>query len=124
MNSVQKLFLKTVLILITLVILIGRAQAQTDPCPPMPAGYICVPRAVGVKALEDADARAALEKQVKAQDDAIVGYKDELEKMRIEFARVSGELTATKQTQVRDAAIIEMLLQNVKKKRNALITIF
>ena len=98
--------------------------AQTDPCPVMPSGYLCLPRAVAVKALEDADARAALEKQVKAQDDAIAGYKDELEKIRIEFARVSGELTATKQTQVRDAAIIEMLLQNVKKKRNAFITLF
>lgn len=124
MNSVQKLFLKMILVLITLVILIGRAQAQTDPCPPMPSGYLCLPRAVAVKALEDAEVRKALEAQVKAQDDAIAGYKDELEKIRIEFARASGELTALKQNAVSDRAIIQLLLQNVKKKRNAFITIF
>ena len=117
MNNVQKLFLKMVLVLITLVILIGRAQAQTDPCPTMPSGYLCLPRAVALKALEDADARKALEAQVKTQDDAIAGYKDELEKIRIEFARASGELTALKQNAVSDRAIIEILIKYARPKK-------
>lgn len=117
MNSVQKLFLKTVLILITLVILIGRAQAQSDPCPQMPDGWLCIPRAVAVKALEDSDARKALEKQVKAQDDAIAKYKDEIDKVRIEFARVSGENTALKQNSVSDRALIEILIKYARPKK-------
>lgn len=118
MNSVQKLFLKVVLGLIVLVLLIGQAQAQdANPCPQMPSGYLCLPRAVAVKALEDADVRKALEAQVKAQDDAIAGYKDELEKIRIEFARASGELTALKQNAVSDRAIIEILIKYARPKK-------
>lgn len=116
-----KLFVKTIFILIALVLLIGQAQSQTDPpvdpCPPMPPGMICLPRAVAVKALEDADVRKALEAQVKAQDAAIAGYKDELEKMRIEFARASGENTALKQNAVSDRAIIQILVQYARPKK-------
>ena len=102
----------------------SNAFGQTDPCPQMPSGYLCLPRAVAVKALEDADARKALEAELKVRDQADQDIRKALEDMRIEFARVSGELTGLKQQAVRDAAIIEMLLQNVKKKRNAFITIF
>lgn len=115
MNSVQKLFLKTVLVLITLVILIGRAQAQ-DACPPMPSGYLCLPRAVALKALEDADVRKALEAEKVQLNQAIEDIRKELNNMRIEFARVSGENTALKQNAVSDRAIIDLLLKNTRKK--------
>ncbi len=42
--------------------------------------------------------------------------RSELNKMRIEFAAASGELTAVKQNAVSDRAIIDLLLKSVKKK--------
>lgn len=124
MNSVQKLFLKTVLILITLVILIGRAQAQTDPCPQMPEGWLCIPRAVAVKALEDSDARKALETENQKLNQAIEDMRKALNDMRVQFATASGENTILKQQQVADRALMTVLIQNTKKKRFGLINVF
>jgi hypothetical protein len=92
------------------------ASAQTDPCPPMPEGYLCVPRAVAIQALEDSDARMALEAEKVQLTQAIEDLRKEVNNMRIEFARVSGENTALKQNAVSDRAIIDLLLKNTRKK--------
>lgn len=89
-------------------------QAQTD-CP-SPRGCSLVTREVMEKALADADKVKAQEAEIKVKDAAIESFRDELNKMRIEFARVSGEATGLKTNAVRDAAIIELLLKYTKKK--------
>lgn len=123
MNSVQKLFLKVVLGLIALVLLIGQAQAQ-DACPQMPSGYLCIPRAIAVQALEDSDARKALEAEKVQLLQAIEDMRKEVNQVRIQFATVSGENTILKQQQVADRALMTVLVQNTKKKRFGLINIF
>lgn len=105
--------------LLWLTLLASNATAQE--CPP---DMVCISREAAQKALEAGDKAKALEAELKANQEAYTKLKDTLNEMRVEFARTSGELTAIKQQAVRDAAIIEMLLQQTKKKRNAFITIF
>jgi hypothetical protein len=92
------------------------AQADEGVRVPCPADKVCISREAALKALADAD-------QVKADAVAIVGYKQAIDdlkellnKMRIEFAETSGELTAVKQNAVSDRAIIDLLLKSTKKK--------
>lgn len=114
------------LTILSLVIWFGftasSAFGQTD-CP-HPSGCVVLSREAAQAALEAGDKAKALEVQLKAEQDAKELIRKALEDMRIEFARMSGENTALKQNSVSDRAIIELLLQNVKKKRNAFITIF
>jgi len=103
------------LLLITLILL-GSAlltNAQTVECP---QDMVCITRDAALKALADADRVKALESEVKVKDTAIADFRKELNDMRIEFARVSGENTAIKQNAVSDRAIIELLLKNTKKR--------
>lgn len=88
------------------------AQGQTE----CPADKVCISREAALKALADADRVKALESEILVKDKAIEDFRDELNKMRIEFARVSGEATALKSNAVRDAALIELLLKYTKKK--------
>ena len=117
-------FLTIITITLWLALTASNAVAQADPCPTMPEGYLCLPRAIAVKALEDSDARKALEAQVKAQDEAYDKLKDTLNDMRVEFARVSGEASILKQRAVSDAALIELLVKNSRKKSVGLINLF
>lgn len=94
--------------------------AQTAPVE-CPADKVCISRDAALKALADAD-------KVKADEVAIAGYKQaiddlktELNRMRVEFAEKSGELTALKQNAVSDRAIIDLLLKNVRPKKIGLI---
>lgn len=93
-------------------------SAQSGECP---ADKVCISREAALKALHDAD-------QVKADEVAIAGYKQaiedlkaELNKMRVEFASVSGENTALKQNAVSDRAIIDILIKQVRPKKIGLI---
>jgi hypothetical protein len=98
------------------------SQAVTD-CPHT-SGCIVISRDAALKALADADRVKALETEVKVKDEAIASFRDELNKMRVEFARVSGEATALKTNAVRDAAIIELLLKYARPKKFGLINLF
>jgi hypothetical protein len=101
------------LLLIALILFGGVvASAQAD----CPADRVCITRDAALKALADADRVKALEDEVKVKDEAIAGFRDALNKMRIEFAEKSGENTALKQNAVSDRAIIELLLKNTKKR--------
>lgn len=89
------------------------AQAAETPCP---ADKVCITREAAVKALHDADAVAADKIAIDGYKQVIEDLKAELNKMRVEFANVSGELSGAKQAAVRSDAIIELLLKNTKKK--------
>lgn len=105
-----------------LAILPASARSQApEQCPP---NTVCITREAAVKALQDSDTVEAQKKQIAVLDQAILDLKAEIVKAQIELAKVVGEKTGLEKNAIRDAAIIEMLLQNVKKKRNAFITLF
>lgn len=88
-------------------------SAQSSDCP---ADKVCISREAALRALADSDT-------VKADAVAIAGYKQaiddlkaELNKMRVEFANVSGENSGLRQAAVRTDAIIDVLLKNSRKK--------
>ena len=89
------------------------ANGQAADCP---ANMVCLSRQAAEKALADSDRVKALESEIKAKDDAIAGIRGELNNMRIEFARVSGENTGLKSNAVQDRAIIAELLKYAKKR--------
>ena len=89
------------------------SYGQTTECP---VDRVCITRDAAIKALADADKVKAYEAEIKVKDQAIADMRSELNKMRIEFAAASGELTAVKQNAVSDRAITDLLLKSVKKK--------
>ena len=95
------------------------AHAQTDQqCPP---DMVCLSRNAALKAISDADTVKAQASQIQTLEKAVSDLKDELQKMRDEFIRASTESTALKQQQVRDAAIIELLLKYSRPKKFGVI---
>lgn len=98
----------------------GHAAAQATDCP---ADKVCITREAALKAVADADAVIALKKEIAVKDQAFADQKDLLNKMRIDFAEVSGENTALKQNDVSNRAIIEILLKNAKAKKIGLIVL-
>jgi len=96
------------------------ANAQTEG----PPDKVCISREAAVKAVADAKTVDAQKVEIDALNKAIADYKQQLNDMRIQFAEMSGEATILKQRAVSDAAMIQLLVQNVKKKRNAFITFF
>jgi hypothetical protein len=104
----------TIISVITFAFLVfaGSASAQSE----CPADKVCISREAAIKALADADKVTALEKESEAKDKAIADIRKELNDMRIEFARVSGENTGLKTSAVRMDAILDLALKNTKKK--------
>ena len=98
----------------------SHAHAQ-EPCP---SDKVCISREAAVKAVADAKTVDAQKVEIDALNKAIADYKQQLNDMRVQFAEMSGEATILKQRAVSDAAMIQLLMQNVKKKRNAFITFF
>lgn len=107
----------TIILLITFVLAYS-AAAQT------PDDTVCISRAAAIKALEDSDARKALEAEAKVKDQAIADLKAEIANMRLEYVKAAAETTALKQQAVRDAAIIELLLKYARPKKVGLINLF
>lgn len=87
-------------------------SAQTE----CPVDKVCISREAAQKAIENADKVIALETESKAKDDALAGFRGELNAMRIKFAEVSGENSALRQNAVSDRAIITELLKYTKKR--------
>jgi len=88
---------------------------------PHPSGCVTVSRDVALKALADSDTVKAQANELAVKDTAIEDMRKELNRMRIEFAEKSGELTALRQNAVSDRAIIDILLKNVRPKKIGLI---
>lgn len=98
--------------------------AQTE----CPVDKVCLSREAAMKAIEDGDARKALEVEVKRLREAIEGtpetattpakkgYKDIINDLRVDFARVSGEYSGFKQGSVRVDAAFDTAIKNTKKK--------
>lgn len=91
------------------------AAAQTAECP-SPNGCVLITREAAIEAVENKAARAALEKEVAAKNQAIEDHKQIEQKLLVEVALKSGENTALKQNAVSDRAIIDLLLKSAKKK--------
>ncbi len=113
---------KSIFVVMALLAVLSIKTYAQDACQ-FPSGCVTVSRDVALKALADSDRVKALETELKVKDEAISGFRDELNRMRIEFARTSGEATALKTNAVRDAAIIELLLKFARPKKIALINI-
>lgn len=110
------------LVFLAFVIFLGSftAFSQTQ----CPEGMVCISADAARAALEAGDKAKALEAENAVLKQAVRDAQDNTQKMAIEFARVSGENTILKQNAVADRAIMQFLVQNTKKKRVGLITIF
>lgn len=117
-------FLRLILILIVCLLVASYASAQSLPqgpdCPHAD-GCVVISKAAARAALEAGDKAKALEAENEELRKAIELHKDDKQKLAIEYARTSGELTACKQTAVRDSAIMEILIKNSRKKSIGLI---
>jgi hypothetical protein len=111
------------LLILFVALLIGAVTANAQECP-SPSGCVTITREAALKAIQDGDTVKAQATELAVKDKAIADLKDELDKMRIEFTRASSEATALKQQQVRDAAIIELLLKYTRPKKIGLINLF
>lgn len=93
----------------------GKSLAQSAVnCP---EDMVCISRQAALKAIEDGDARKALEAEAKVKDQAITDLKQQLADMRVTYAECKGESTILKQRAVSDAAMIELLSKMVRPKK-------
>lgn len=98
---------------------LGSAYAQQPA--DCPKDLVCISRQAAEKALQDSDTVKAQAAELAVKDKAIADLKDEIDKMRTEYVRASTEASDLKQQQVRDAAIIELLLKYAKPKKFGII---
>lgn len=108
------------ILLLTAIIFLFSVGAYSQ----CPTDMVCISPEAARKALVDADTVKAQAEQIKVLEQAVKDAQDNTHKMAIEFARVSGEVTALKQNSVSDRAIIEILLKSAKPKRIGFINIF
>ncbi len=105
---------KLCLCIIFLFAVVG-VKAQSVECP---QNMVCITREAAQKALADGDKVIALTAENTTLKDAIEGkdgYKALLAQMRIDFARVSGELTSEKEHAVRMDAVLDLALKHTQK---------
>lgn len=98
------------------VLLTSAAYSQTVTDCPHPSGCVVLSGDAARAALQAGDKAAALEVQLKAEQDAKELLRKALDDMRIEFARVSGENTALRQNAVQDRAIITAMIPMLRQK--------
>jgi hypothetical protein len=113
--------MKRILFLIGVVLFLSVGAYSQTQCP---ENMVCISPDAARKALVDADTVKAQGLQIKALEQAVKDAQDNTQKALIEFAKVSGENTVLRQQQVRDMALVDLALQQTKKKRNAFISIF
>ncbi len=89
------------------------SQDEPQPCPP---DKVCISPEAARKALEDSDARKALETEKAVLLQAIEDHKKIAGDLKIELAKITGQLTGEQQSNVQSRAIIELLLKHTKKK--------
>lgn len=135
LNRTEMNYIRLILILIVVLLLGYSANAQDEPkvCISQAAANVCRDNALLIPALNEKI--AALEAKIKAQDETIAELKetnrknvadltDALHKTELSLATKTGELIGSQAQNVEQRALIQVLLQNVKKKRIALITLF
>jgi len=108
-------------IFILSILLFSASVTYSQECPPE---KVCLsPDAAQAAVVAHQTVKAQAE-QIKALEQAVKDAQDNTQKMAIEFARASGELTALKQNAISDRAIMEVLLKNSRPKRIGLINLF
>ncbi len=112
----KKRVLKALALVIAFWALCVAANAQTASPTPCADNCVTISREAAIKAVETAKELDAMKVQKIADDKAFEDLRRELNDIRVKFAAVSGELSGVKQAQVRDAAIIELLLKSAKKQ--------
>lgn len=118
-----------ILLITTLFILSATfaVSAQNVPCPPDKPdamGCLIITHTAAVKALTDSDQVKAQTAEIAAKDKAISDLKDELNKIKIEFAGKTEGLSQCQQNAVSDRAIIQLLVQGYPKRSKYGVIVF
>ena len=95
------------------------AMAQT--CQEQPQNCVLITREAAIKALEDSDRVKSLEAEIAVLKDGIAKHKDIETNLKVELGKAIGELTGSQQMNVRQTAIIDVLLKNVRPKKFGII---
>lgn len=113
-----KLFVKVIFVLVSLVLLIGQAQAQD--CPP---DRVCMTKDQAAHYLTLEDTVKAKDAELVAKDGeiatlkvALADQKNITADVKIELAKTVGEKTGAEQALIRRNAEFEFLLKNGRKK--------
>lgn len=110
--------MRWLLVTIALFAFAPLASGQSTECP---ANMVCISPEAARKALETSDALEAEKKLTAAKDAAINDLKNEIDRMRIEVARLMGEKSQMEQDRVRQNAIMDILIRNSRAKKIGLI---
>lgn len=94
---------------------------QNTDCP---ADKVCISREAAVKLLQADDRAKALEAENAVLKQAVEDHKAIETTLKIELAKMSGELTGSQQMNVRQTAIIDVLIKFVRPKKVGLINLF
>lgn len=111
--------MKTLTILST--IFLFSLTAYSQDCPP---DKVCISREAAIKALQTDDELKAVKVELKAKDEAIEALKTEINNLRVELAKEVGEKTGREQMIGRLTALVDILVKQVRPKKNAFINIF
>jgi hypothetical protein len=122
MNLIRLILILIVVLLLSATLATAQSLPQGPDCPHA-EGCVVISKSAARSALEAGDKAKALEVELKEREKAYELLRDALHKMEVEFAKTSGENTILRQRAVSDAAMIELLLKQTKKKRIGLINI-
>lgn len=129
-------------LLIAITFLFLSPLAVFSQAPECPAGKVCISQEAANKAAENARELEATKEKVKTLEGALVkkdesireaqetarkneaDLREQLHKTEVELALKTGQLISKEAEAVRNLALIDLLLKQTKKKRNAVITIF
>jgi hypothetical protein len=122
MNFLRLILILVVVLLLSATLATAQSLPQGPDCPHA-EGCVVISKSAARSALEAGDKVKALEAEITELQKARDLDKDDKQKLAVDFAKTSGENTILKQRAVSDAAMIELLLKQTKKKRNAFISI-
>lgn len=118
MHNAQRTMHNLLLIVAVLLMAAVAAAAQTNDCP---ADKVCITRDAAIKMLQDQDDLKAVKAENATLKQAIADHKDVEANLKVELGKAIGELTGSQQMNVRQTAIIDVLLKNVRPKKIGLI---
>ncbi|HLA96622.1 MAG TPA: hypothetical protein VK612_12940 [Pyrinomonadaceae bacterium] len=104
------------LILIAFLAILGSsnyAYGQTADCP---ADRVCLTVDQARQALVDSDTVKAQALEITVLDKTVSDLRDEIGRLRIELAKMTGDKTGAEQMIVRLTAIVDLLLKQTRKK--------
>ena len=96
-------------------------SAMSQTCQEQPQNCVLITREASIKALEDSDRVKALEAEVIVLKQAVNDQREITTNLKVELGKAMGELTGSQQMNVRQTAIIDVLLKNVRPKKFGII---